>query len=194
VLEIHAATRWLRALGLGACLLALSACASSAPSAPPPDSNRLQADHAPTPFSAEQLRAACPVGRVDTFLIESSARPPVHQTTRFVHSTFTGAVFVASMSTLEGQPVGEPVRARATWVDLQEHASHPESSTVITEADVRVPAGSFDCWVYTVTTGSDVQRLYFARSLPGPPVRAVQEVDGEVRMDMKLVEHGVDAP
>ncbi len=187
-----AATRlaWLVALVLAA---ALPACASSAPSAPPPESNRLEADHAPTPFSAEQLRAACPVGRVDTFLIESPSRPPVHQTTRFVSSTFNGAVFVASMSTPDGQPVGEPVRARATWTDLQAHASHPADSTVITEDDVRVPAGRFDCWVYTVTSGTDVQRLHFAKGLPGPPVRAVQEVDGVVQLDMRLVEHRVEA-
>lgn len=152
----------------------------------------MQSDHAPTPFSAAQIRAACPVGRVDTFLIESADRPPVHQTTRFVHSTFNGAVFEASMSTLDGKPVGEPLRARATWDDLQAHASHPASTTRITDDVVRVPAGSFDCWVYTVTTGVDVQRLYFAKDLAGPPVRAVQEVDGEERLDMQLVEHRVD--
>ena len=172
MLKTRFANRWLSGLLLAGCLAAAPACASSAPSAPPPDSNRMQPGHAPTPFNAKQLRDACPPGRVDVFLIESSSRPPARQVTRFLNRTPTGAVFESSMLTAEGQPLGATVRARATWEDLQEHASFPAASTVMTEDDVRVPAGSFDCWVYSVTTGSDVQRLYFAKNLPGPPVRA----------------------
>ena len=59
----------------------------------------------------------------------------------------------------------------------------------------QVPAGSYDCWRYVVTEHRDgheiVQRFWFAHALPGPPIRVVQEEDGEVTFEMKLAETGV---
>ena len=55
-----------------------------------------------------------------------------------------------------------------------------------------MPAGRFDCRLYTVRGGSDesptTSRFYFARSRPGPPVRYEVEKDGEITFRMTLVE------
>jgi hypothetical protein len=152
----------------------------------------MRPDHAPTPFSAAEIRAGCPAGRTSVYLIHVPLSQPVYQTLRFLGGD-------AGHAELELVTEGEkPSRTRAPWTELQSHASFPAAATGITRETVRTPAGRFDCWLYTVRTSQNgkirVTRLYFARDLPGPPVRRTVEIDGQSVHTMTLVEHGPGGP
>ena len=41
----------------------------------PPDENRTREDHAPTPFSADEIRRACPQGRWNLYEMASTGKP-----------------------------------------------------------------------------------------------------------------------
>lgn len=157
----------------------------------PPASHRMKEDHAPTPFSADEIRRGCPIGREDRFLIEVSGQPATLRRVRFINGTPDGTGFLSEVLNADGTPLGNPQTAVATWQELQAHASFPASSTTISHAPLTTPAGTFDCWVYDVSTELDngstqKRRFWFARSLPGPPVRVEQTLDGEQIYAMTL--------
>ena len=56
----------------------------------------------------------------------------------------------------------------AKWTELQAHASFPDADTNISQGTVTTPAGTFDCWAYTVTrreaAGKVVETFYFAKA------------------------------
>ena len=168
----------------------------STPSLPsmPPEANRMQPDHAPTPFSADEIRAACPEGRWNLFEMQTTGKAKLWQLSTFEHSDEHGADFQGVVVNEEGAEVGSPARDTATWHQLQAHASFPSALTEIRADTYRSDAGKFDCWLYVVTehTGDKeiVQRFWFARNLPGPPVRVEQREDGTVTFEMKLVQTG----
>ncbi|MHC5011571.1 MAG: hypothetical protein ACYTG6_11580 [Planctomycetota bacterium] len=164
----------------------------------PPAENKTAPDHAPTPFSAEQIREGCPPGRRSTFLMEPTGVPKFHLTFHFAAGDEEGTDLETIRKTFQGESMGPPRKVRSTWKELQGHASFPAEHTVITEERIEVPAGAYDCWRYVVThpdnPQTDVRTYWFAKSLPGPPIRLIREVDGETVMTMTLVEHQVVPP
>jgi hypothetical protein len=172
-------------------LLGLGLVAASCSSTTIEKGRQLRPDHAPTPYTAEQIREGCPTGRVAVFLIEVPGRPKVHQVHRFVDAGAEGVTHETTLQTLEGRTIGEDTSTRSRWKELQAHASFPERATRVSEARITVPAGSFDCRLYTVTTmekGEKVTKhLHFARALPGPPVRFEQSIDDRVVFTMTLI-------
>jgi len=65
-------------------LLLLAACAGGGRDSSLPDpANRLKPDHAPTPYSAKQIREACPHGRQDQYRLEQAGRPTTIRITTF---------------------------------------------------------------------------------------------------------------
>ncbi len=155
----------------------------------PPEANRMAPDRAPTPFSAALIAAACRPGREDVYLIEEGDAPPVHHATRFVGGDDRHAEVESVELADDGTPVGDPAAGRAAWTDLQAHASYPAHLTTITSETVTVPAGEFDCWRYRVVDGDAATTCWFARDLPGPPVRKVDTVDGHRVAAMTMVCH-----
>jgi hypothetical protein len=149
-------------------IFALAALAAASPDG----KNRLKPDHAPTPFSAAEIRAGCPEGRMTTFVVEQPGQPPSRQVTRFTRGDAEGTDYEIGTIGPDGA-VGAPRVTHATWKKLQEHASYPDAATKITDETITVPAGEFDCWLYTVTTGNAVRKFWFAKELPGPPVKVV---------------------
>ena len=69
---------------------------------------------------------------------------------------------------------------RLSWVDLQSHASFPASVTTIDDVTIEIPIGRLDCLRYTVTGEDEVYTFWFAKDLPGMPVRHMTEIDGAV--------------
>jgi hypothetical protein len=159
----------------------------------PSADNRLEPGHAPTPFSAEEIRAACPPGRRNVFRLEVPDEPVVVRTICFTGGDGNGAEFVVARSNADGEPIGEPQEATSGWRDFQGHASFPEAATAITTERIEIPAGAFDCWLYTVadeTHGAPaLLRFWFARDLPGPPVRMTHEIDGKLALTSTLIEY-----
>ena len=97
----------------------------------PPEANRMQATHAPTPFSAAEIREDCAAGAWRTFRLESrgpSGWEEARQTMRFLEGGPEQTEVEVVVEKESGVP-GEPQRQTTTWKDLQAHASFPQHAT-----------------------------------------------------------------
>jgi len=159
----------------------------------PPESNRMQAGYAPTPYSAEQIRDASPKGRKIVFQVEMWGKPMLFRTMTFITSKPTEMAVENDTTGLDGKRVGTKQIIVGSWTDLQSHASFPSENTLITTATITVPAGSFDCWLYEVSTTKDgkssVQKYWFAKNLPGPPVCLEESAQDKLVYKMVLLKN-----
>ena len=152
------------------------------------DPHVLQPGHAPTPFTADEIRAGCPSGRNIHVLVEPADAEPYLRVIRFINTKGAGAEQEVQNFTRNGEPHGPAGRLRSSWSDLQSHASFPASNTVIDDDEIEVPAGRFDCVRYTVTDGRTVDTFWFARALPGMPVKVVSQQGGRMTTVMTMLE------
>ena len=159
----------------------------------PPEQNRMEPDHAPTPFSAEEIREGCPTGRTSKYLIEVAGNPNSFQLMSFTNSDKDGTDFESITLDNEGTQTGEKKAAGARWDELQSHASFPETDTLIKSEFYTTPVGEFNCWHYVVKKDNqgkkEVTHYWFAKSLPGPPVFMEQIIEGKTVFKMTLVEN-----
>jgi len=152
---------------------------------------RLAPSQAPTPFTAEQIRLACPTGRINRFRVEqhrgSETRVEV-SVQHFVETNEIGAKIKSVSADIEKPVPGPSQELMLRWDELRAHASYPAEQTKITRETVTVPAGTYDCWLYTVNDGSFVSRYWFARTLAGPPVLATVERGGKLVRKIDLID------
>jgi hypothetical protein len=153
------------------------------------DPHRLYPDHLPTPFTADEIRAGCQPGRTIRSLVVQPNSDPIMRVTRFVSSDAEGAEQDSWEETPDGVRRGEPKRRRSTWLEFQEHASFPASTTERAEEEIEIPAGRFDCLRYTTRQGESVQTFWFARSVPGMPLRFEERVGGELVYSSTAIEN-----
>jgi hypothetical protein len=151
--------------------------------------------NAPIPYTIDELRGGCPVGRWRTYAISGPASGFERMT--FVDSTMDGAVVESVAVDEAGTPVGEPERQSATWAELRAHGTFPASQTTIREETITVPAGEFPCRLYEVEepdtgAGPRTSRYWFATDVAfaGPPIRMEVVSGTEVMMQMALVAWG----
>jgi hypothetical protein len=145
----------------------------------PPDANRMQPDHLPTPFSAADIRAGCPAGRTIRLQSEEGGNVTFRRI-RFVKVDADTAIQEFQATDAEGRSIGEPTLRRSGWLDLQSHASQPASATIIDEVDLALPLGTEACWRYMVGTRDEGVTLWFAKSRAGMPVQVEERVGGEL--------------
>lgn len=146
--------------------------------------------HAPTPFTAEQIRRGCPDGRQIAFRIRQEGQPELHNRMRFDDGDEGGASVESTMLTATGTTIGEPQRARSSWSELQAHASFPiTQTTIIPVDDVGSELGPMPGWLYRVRQADGgTKLLWFATSLPGPPVRMIErDGHGHAVLEMTMV-------
>lgn len=158
-------------------------------SAPASDPHELAPDHLPTPFTAAEIREGCLPGRTLRIRIERAGEDPVIRVVRYVETDADGAVQESWAETLDGSRLSEPERERSTWLELQEHASFPVASTQRTEEELTIPAGRFASLRYTRTDPDATWRFWFARDLPGQPVRFEREAGGQIVFSATLIEN-----
>jgi len=160
----------------------------------PPEANRMKPGHAPTPFSAEEIRSGCPRDRKIVFQVEVSGQPVLYRTTIFVTVNPDDTVLETVTTGTDGKKVGKKQMMTAKWKDLQAHASFPEKQTEIRSENYTTPAGIFDCWLYVVTTQKNgkrnVQCYWFAKSLPGPPICVEETADGRLAYRLTMLKTG----
>lgn len=152
----------------------------------PPENHRLQPDHAPTPFSAAQIRAGCPAGRTIRVRSERRDEPTTYRVIRFVDVDDDGALQEFRSTDADGRPIGDARRHRSSWLELQGHASKPAATTVIEELDLLLSFDVEACWRYTVTGAEGVTIFWFAKRLPGMPVQ-VEEWIGDAQVGRTVV-------
>ncbi|MCK5221471.1 MAG: hypothetical protein KAR14_07820, partial [Candidatus Aminicenantes bacterium] len=153
---------------------------------PVPESNRMKKGHAPTPFSAEEIRETCQTSTIK-YLLEMKGREDTYQITEFINISKTGSYFNTTTTDKNGKVLSRRRKNYAKWTDLQEHASFPEENTTITTDKIKLEPGEFECFVYTVKTGDSLNKYYFAKELPGPPVYYEKFQKGESVFRMTLV-------
>lgn len=134
------------------------------------DPRVLGPDLAPTPFTADEIRAACPDGR------RLLVRTRIGELVTFHCDSFTGGdadgcALTQVVTDASGTPVDEPRAARVTWRELQEHAAFPAAATTIARERVAGPLGQLDCLRYDVRRGASSATFWFATDHPGMPVR-----------------------
>lgn len=157
----------------------------------PPDANRIQPDHLPTPFSAADIRDGCPVGRTIQLQSEAPGGELTFRRIRFVEVDADGAVQEFQSTDAAGRPIGEPTLRRSSWLDLQHHASQPASATVIDEVDLALPFETEACWRYTVGTRDECATFWFAKGRAGMPVQVEERVGGELVSRSVVIGDGV---
>lgn len=169
-------------------ILLASACAKpAAPTAPAPSAAvaptsggepfaPLADGTAPRPFTAEQIRAAMPVGTEIHLRMEAPPEAPVEQRWTVTAATAeTCTIASRVVDPASGATVADEGEGTSAWAELVEHAAFPAAATRIEHGTISVPAGTFEIVRYTVAGDDGHTRVYsFAVALPGPPVSLVE--------------------
>jgi hypothetical protein len=157
-------------------------------SAQPADPHILEPGHAPTPFTADEIRRGCPTGRTIRLLVEIEGKPPFLSVNRFVRAGADGAIVERTRFTLAGEPLGDAVQGRETWLELQAHASFLANRTEVAPEHVETPLGVLGCLRYTVTDGATVETFWFAKTKPGMPIKYTTQEAGTVSSVVTVIE------
>ena len=152
------------------------------------DPHQLREGDLPTPFTANEIRAANPVGSTIRMRIERAGADPVINVSRYLSADESGAVRESWDETPTGERIGEPEQSRETWLDLQEHASFPAAETRVDDDVIELPIGRLVCRRYTQTTSDSVRTFWFALDLPGQPVRWEIRAGSQLVMAVTVVE------
>lgn len=155
------------------------------------DPHVLAPGHAPTPFTADEIRAGCPTGRTIRLLVEGVDETPFHRVSRFVECDEAGATLERSRLSLDGSPLAEPEVDRMTWRDLQAHASFPAEDTTVEHERIQTAIGELDCLRYTVREGATDRIFWFAKDRPGMPIRSLTRTGGRVVTAVSVVDDTV---
>ncbi|WP_426625634.1 hypothetical protein ACPPVW_06135 [Leifsonia sp. McL0607] len=137
---------------------------------------------APTPFTAAEIRAGCPVGRVSIV-----RTPDGLGSIRFASDDEEGAWIEDTPLDENGEAAGPVERERSTWLELQEHAAFPAQSATIDSAELTGPLGTLPCLRYAVRRGEAVLVFWFATDLPGMPIRVERTEGGTTRVTLEVV-------
>jgi hypothetical protein len=129
---------------------------------------------APTPFTAEQIRAGCPAGRMIELLVDVQDEEPYVRFTRFASCDETGAIIERGRLDSGTAATSD----RASWSELQAHAAFPVAATTIEPDTIDIPLGKLGCLRYTVRDGTTVDTFWFAPAFPGMPVRVSRQENG----------------
>jgi len=159
----------------------------------PPESHRLRPDHLPTPFSAAQIHDGSPIGRRIRVRTVRPGIDDAYRQIRLVESDDDGATHEFQPTDANGLPIGDPVRRRSTWLELQGHASQPADRTSLDEVDRVLAWGTESCWRYVVHQDDGTEaRFWFARAHPGMPMVVEEWRGGELLERSEGLADGVD--
>ena len=146
-------------------------------------------DHAPTPYTADQIREQCRDGYVVRHRIEQGGKTSV-STTRFEKGDLEGCTVVHEERSLDGTLL-RSTEQRDFWKDMRAHASFKSANTTIESWLGDTWLGPRYGWLYTVRDADNpasVQRFVFLHDLAGPPVEMVVEMDGRVVYRMTAID------
>jgi len=165
--------------------LVLVACSAgeTPPAGPAPSASAAAGpEMAPTPYEAADIRKATKVGRRYEWTLEAPGEPKKRRVVLFTKVDDTHGEISAEDLDETGHSLGAPQKNQATWEEFRDHASFPKAAVTIKDETVTVPAGTYECKLYVVTKGDEVLRFWFAKTLPGPPVKV------EIQKAGKLIE------
>ncbi len=81
----------------------------------------------------------------------------------------------------QGAEPGEVGSRRSRWTELRDHATFPAESSTRERVTLDTALGTFDGWLYRVTSedGKRTDELFFADEIPGAPAVVRTFEDGE---------------
>lgn len=143
------------------------------------------------PVTPGAFRAAFPAGTTIRYRIEAAGAPAVEERWQWVATDAEGCT-IHTWTTLPDGTVRDDGEGRSAWAELLAHAVFPADRTTVEDASIETPAGTFATWRYAVTEPDGSGKvLYFARTLPGPPVSMVVTEGGAEVYRMTLLERSV---
>jgi len=132
----------------------------------------------PTPFTADEIRAASGSGKLIRILVEQPDGERFERVNRFSHCDDVGATLERWLVASDGGVEGEASSGRVTWLELQQHAAFPVDRTTVSEETIDLPIGRVECLRYDTRDGDAAdgadaasETFWFARAFPGMPVR-----------------------
>jgi hypothetical protein len=140
----------------------------------------VRATDLPTPFSAEEIRAASPNGHTVETVTEEFGTVTARRRTTFLDVDAAGANMRVVALDIAGAEVGDAESHRAAWTDLQAHASFPADQTTRVREQVDTPLGLLDALRYEVRRGEEQMTFWFALEHPGMPILMAVARDGEL--------------
>ena len=143
------------------------------------DPHVMEPGHHPTPFTAAEIRDASGRGRTVRQLIEVEGEAPITRVLEWEDVDDDGATGLAYGLGPAGERL-HPERWQSRWLDLQRHASMPIETTTIDEVVLDSPMGPLDCLRYTRRDGDATNVFWFARAMPGMPIRTERIEGGRV--------------
>jgi hypothetical protein len=149
---------------------------------------------APTPFAADEIRAACLESHTLHTVTEEAGEVVGRSRIDFVGVDAEGATMRSTPVGEAGEPLADPVERRAAWTDLQAHASFPAAVTARVDDVLDGPLGSLHCRRYEVRGDPDVMVFWFAFDHPGMPIRYEIRRDEEVVSITSVVSAGAVRP
>ena len=144
----------------------------------------------PTPFTADEIRAGCPDGRYIRLRVEADGKLVGYRTNVFRDGDAEGATVESQRFDPEGHPDGDPAASRATWLGFQRHAAFPADRTTRVEEVVDTPMGRLPCLRYTTSEeDGSIGDYWFARAMPGMPIRYQSEASGRLVSRVTVIEN-----
>jgi hypothetical protein len=119
-------------------------------------------------------------------LVEAAGEAPNLRFNTFITTDEAGA-------TIERGPLagGDVTRTTTTWAELQAHAAFPAAATTIAEEALELSMGTLDCLRYTVKDGEGEDVFWFAKALPGMPVRFSRQENGRTLNTTTMISNTV---
>jgi hypothetical protein len=149
------------------------------------------------PFSAEQIRDATHPGRRYLYSVQNAGRPAMRFQVEFLTRTDDQTSYRVTVTNARGQQVSRKEQTE-TWAQLEAHAEFPPEHTKMSELTFKVPAGSYQGYLYETRDPAAglVTRLYFAADLPGAALKVeVEDIKtGVLQRTMELLEHQPGTP
>ena len=159
-------------------------CAAPPPPRAQPPAATVDAGDAPYPYTVDEIRSGCHERIVVSRM--KAGQPATRERWTFGDVDADTARITTTPLDAEGKETGTPATETVKWADLHEHARFPLAKTTLTEESVTIPAGTFVAARYFVRDGETTKTYWFARELPGPPVKLVVMKGAELVMVMTM--------
>jgi hypothetical protein len=150
----------------------------------PSDPHLVEPGHAPTPFTATEIRQG--VRRGGRSGCWSSPHGSAFIcTTRFVDCDEQGEIHERAVLSVDGDRSGRS-NGQVELGELQARTSLPAARTAISEESLDTPLGRLDCLRSTVADGPTVGTIWFAK-VKSDAVRLASEIDGAVTNAVTMI-------
>ncbi|UOQ87649.1 hypothetical protein MUN74_10015 [Agromyces endophyticus] len=140
----------------------------------PDDPHLLGPGLLPTPFTADEIRAASGTGKTIRLVVDLPDGTSFERVNRFTDLDDEGATLSQWRLGVDGGVDGPVTSERVTWLELQEHAAFPAEHTTRETEVLDLAFGRVECLRYEVRHEPEhpgVARFWFALEHPGMPVR-----------------------